>query len=170
MIGSMSPIQEPLPETIEPYNICQAAAEQTGTPVAQVLTAMGSISNLYCLFALAQADVDSVRTNFQGFTSEKFAPRIAVLGEIRKALPGIPDGQPEVILSALTQSLDSLFRATRCVRGRLRGFGLLTPLNLDRSEYSLRVELPLRAELRAQSKQWEESERTGSGASSSAGD
>ena len=112
-----------------------------GVSKQQALTALGSIANLYCFYALASSE--DVETGVQAFTSETIAERRAVLGEIRRALPGIADGVPESILAALTMSLDHIFQAKNYKKARLTGFGVLQLINLERSEYELKIELPL---------------------------
>ena len=144
----MGPVQQLSPITITPADLCILAVDYCSVRVSrqEVLTALGAISNLYCLYALDKGE--TVYTVFQEFTAPHVAPRRAVLGEIRRALHGASFEMPEAILTALGKALDEAFRKRECAQVKLSGFGLLRQSEGASSEYQLQVELPMAEFLR----------------------
>ena len=139
----MGPMQQLSPITITPADLCILAVDYCSVRVSKndVLTALGAISNLYCLYALDKGE--TVHTLFQEFTAPKVAPRRAVLGEIRRALPGANIEVPEAILQALGKALAVVFLERECSKVKLSGFGILWQSEPASVEYQLQVELPL---------------------------
>lgn len=149
----VTPAPAPRTATIEPRVVYTLAAQRCGPgPKGRRISsedariALGAISNLYCLYALDSED--ALTALVQGLVSEKIAPRQAVLGEIRRALPRIEAGAAESILAALSESLDQVFRDCGYSEARLPGFGVLRSVDPQRSSYRLHIELPLAQFLR----------------------
>ena len=110
--------------------------------------ALGAVSNMYCLYALESSTAD-VTTRMQAFASDLIANRSAVLMEIQRAVPRADAKLAEVILGALTCSLDHVFLTEHYRQALLPGFGVLEPIDLAGSAYRLTVELPLARFLRS---------------------
>ena len=139
----MGPVQKLVPITITPVALSAAAVSHCKVRVSQqqVITALGAISNLYCLYALDHSD--SVQISFDGFTSPTVASRSAVLIDIRRALPGSSTALAEAILTALAKSLDELFLKREAKLAMLSAFGCLVQTQAEPSQYELQIVLPL---------------------------
>ncbi|MFN0101557.1 MAG: hypothetical protein ACKV2U_05635 [Bryobacteraceae bacterium] len=138
----MNPALAVAPEVvgIKPRELCVLAAKELGDKET-ALVALGAISNMYCLYALEHPEIR--RAQLHGFVCEEIAERDAVLGEIRKAVPGIGMERARMTLNALQGALKAIFEAKGCRYLRLVGFGVFEAVCTETAEYSLNLELPL---------------------------
>ena len=118
------------------------AKDLCGSPFQQnLLTALGAISNLYCLYKLDHPELRSVKMN--GLASDPIATQTAILSEIRKALPGISMEAAPGILQTLENSLQNSFAKNSARSVRLSGFGVFDQTTPGAPQYELTLELPL---------------------------
>jgi hypothetical protein len=97
---------------------------------------------MYCLYALDHG-LEGSTTTMRALSADRIADPHAVLVEIRRAVPRADQRMAESILAGLSRALDSAFLDRGLRRAVLPGFGLLEPVELERSEYRLTIELPL---------------------------
>ena len=99
-------------------------------------TALGMISNLYCLYALEHPEVHVV--SFKKFVSDPIATERAIELEIAKAVSR--RHLARAIYDALVQAFDQM--AAEAHEVRIRGFGRLIAAENEPNVWTLTVELP----------------------------
>ena len=135
-------ISEPGIATIRVRELCEIATNGAGKKAAaEALMALGAISNMYCLYSLSHPGV--TRLDLRGLASPPAAAKEAILGEIRKAVPGTSAAKAQSLLEALSSSLQTIFKSKNAPRLRLIGFGSFELINAEESRYTLTPELPL---------------------------